>query len=313
MEPIQTSLKKYMQDAGWEDALQRVQQTVLNDTRVNGWLAENDKELHEDAVAQGMTALLEYKNSWRNCDQCPGLANCPNPMPGYQPELYPEHGQIQMRYHPCPLQIAANRRKHQASLVKSLYVSEEFKKASFENMEIDDTDDTRATALETALEFEREANPGENGQGLYLHGMFGVGKTYLIAAIANALAERQIQSLLVYAPEFFREMRQAVGEGSVSEKIDAVKRVPVLMLDDLGAETMSNWIRDDVLGAILQYRMTEKLPTIYTSNWDYEELEGHLSYSNKGGEERMKAKRIMERIRPFTTELYLSGRNRRET
>ncbi|SDJ22018.1 primosomal protein DnaI [Natribacillus halophilus] len=313
MEPIQSSLKKYMQESGWEEALQRVRQDVLTEKRVHDWLFANGEALSAGAVEQGMTALLEYKNSWQNCDQCPGLDKCPNPMTGHQPELYPEHGQIHMRYHPCPLQKAATRRRKQEALVKSLYVSAEFKKATLENVDIDDTDDRRSTALKKAIAFAHEVVPGEEGQGLYLHGMFGVGKTYMMAAIANALADRQIQSMLVYAPEFFREMRQAIGEGSVDEKIDAVKRVPVLMLDDIGAETMSNWIRDDVLGAILQHRMTEKLPTVYTSNWDYEELEAHFSYSNKGGEERMKAKRIMERIRPFTTELYLSGRNRRET
>ncbi|MBB6448209.1 primosomal protein DnaI [Geomicrobium halophilum] len=312
MEPIQSSLKKYMEDAGWEGRLQQLQDSVLSEKRVHDWLHRHQEELVDGAVQQGMAALYEYKNSWKNCDQCPGLEKCPNPMPGYQPELYPEHGQIQMRYHPCSLKIAADRQKKQEALVKSMYVSAEFKKASFENVETDETDG-RAIAAHQAFEFAREANPGEDGQGLYLHGMFGVGKTYMMAAIANKLADRHIQSLLVYAPEFFREMRQAIGEGTVNEKIDAVKTAPILMLDDLGAETMSNWIRDDVLGAILQYRMTEKLPTVYTSNWDYEELEEHLAYSNKGGEERMKAKRIMERIRPFTSELYLAGRNRRET
>jgi len=50
-----------------------------------------------------------------------------------------------------------------------------------------------------------------------------------------------------------------------------------LILDDIGAESISEWVRDEVLGAILQYRMSENLPTCYTSNFDYELLEQYLA------------------------------------
>ncbi|MDI5788502.1 hypothetical protein PO124_09190 [Bacillus licheniformis] len=40
-----------------------------------------------------------------------------------------------------------------------------------------------------------------------------------------------------------------------------VKSTPILMLDDIGAESMSSWVRDEVLGAILQHRMSQQLPT----------------------------------------------------
>ena len=32
----------------------------------------------------------------------------------------------------------------------------------------------------------------------------------------------------------------------------------MLLLDDIGAETVTEWSRDEVLGTILQYRMEEK-------------------------------------------------------
>ena len=57
--------------------------------------------------------------------------------------------------------------------------------------------------------------------------------------------------------------------------------------------------------------MAEKLPTLFTSNYDYDELEEQLAYSEKGGIERLKAKRIMERIKHFTTFVEVGGQNRR--
>ncbi|GAY75012.1 helicase loader DnaI [Sporolactobacillus inulinus] len=98
------------------------------------------------------------------------------------------------------------------------------------------------------------------------------------------LAERRhITSLIVYVPDFFREIKGAIQDHSVDEKLEVLKKTPVLILDDIGAETITPWIRDEVLGSILQYRMMDHLPTLYTSNFNYDELEDHFSYSQKAG------------------------------
>ncbi len=72
-------------------------------------------------------------------------------------------------------------------------------------------------------------------------------------------------------------------DGSVKEQIDAVKEAEVLVLDDIGAEQFS-WIRDDVLQVILQYRMIEELPTFFTSNYSFADLEAKLSNGRQGDE-----------------------------
>jgi len=83
------------------------------------------------------------------------------------------------------------------------------------------------------------------------------------------------------------------------------------MLDDIGAEAVSSWTRDEVLGPILQFRMLESLPTFFTSNFDLKGLEHHLTYSQRGEEEKMKARRIMERIRALSEPVLVDGPNRR--
>ena len=90
------------------------------------------------------------------------------------------------------------------------------------------------------------------------------------------------------------------------------KQADVLMLDDIGAETLSAWFRDEVLGAILQYRMMEQLPVFFTSNYTMDQLEEILATTTKGDVERVKAGRIMERIKQVSTEVFVSGSNRRK-
>src|SRR5699024_4019588 len=105
--------------------------------------------------------------------------------------------------------------------------------------------------------------------------------------------------------------RDAIRDNNVQEKIDAFKNADVLMLDDIGAETFWAWFRDEVLGSILQYRMMERLPMFFTSNYKMEQLEEILASSTKGTVEKLKVCRIMERIRQVSKEVVLSEYNLR--
>ena len=111
-------------------------------------------------------------------------------------------------------------------------------------------------------------------------------------------------------PELVREMKASIKDDSLQAKIDRFKHVPVLMLDDIGAESLSAWFRDEVLGSILQHRMMEELPVFFTSNYDLNQLEVHLSTSNRGDVETIKAGRIVERIRQLSKPLELYDRHR---
>ncbi|PYZ97248.1 primosomal protein DnaI [Alteribacter lacisalsi] len=310
MDPIGKSIRK-LSGGDFEKRFEALIQDVLRDGRIQAFLTEN-KDVTRDQVERHLSDLFQYKKEWDNCDHCPGLDLCPNLMKGYQPSLSMQREDIQISYHPCQLKRRADERKRQASFIKSLYIPKEIVAVTFDD--IDEDNESRIEAIAKAMQFSHETVPGETGRGLYITGSFGVGKTYLMGAVSNALAEREIESMIIYTPDFFRELKQGINDGTYQDKLDMVKRAPVLILDDIGAETMSAWVRDDILGALLQYRMMEKLPTVFTSNYDMNELEAHLSYTNRGGVENieeLKAKRIMERIRHLNEEVTMTGENKR--
>ena len=56
--------------------------------------------------------------------------------------------------------------------------------------------------------------------------------------------------------------------------------------------------------------MDNELPTFFTSNLSLEELETHLSNTNDKID-KVKARRIIERIKFLTNEIELVGKNRR--
>jgi primosomal protein DnaI len=195
-------------------------------------------------------------------------------------------------------------------LIRCHHIPTEIRAATFDTI---DCDSGRVEAIHSAIDFCIHVTSGKSARGLYLYGAFGVGKSHIAGAITNYLAQYGISSLMVHLPALTEEMKSAINEtnGSISEKIGALKTAPVLILDDIGAESLTPWIRDDILSVVLQYRMTEQLPTLYTSNMTLDELEEHFSHTAKGGWDVLKGKRLMERIRPFVQPILVQGKNRR--
>ncbi|SDZ54173.1 primosomal protein DnaI [Evansella caseinilytica] len=311
MDSIGKTINHFL-NGGFEERYRQLTESVLENQRIRSYLAKHPY-ITERQVERGINELYQYKTQWDNCDACPGLSKCPNIVQGYQPRLTVYRGDFQLEYHMCTHKKKAEEQRRQAALIQSFYIPKEIMNATFDDFYEDHPSRTMIAAK--ALEFILHVNPGENGRGLYIHGPFGVGKTFLTGAIANELADRNIQTMIVYSPDFFRELKNGIHDGSYQQKLEQVKRAPVLILDDIGAETMSNWVRDDILGALLQFRMMEKLPTLFTSNFDLDELEHHLTYTQRGGLEKMdqlKAKRIMERVRHMNEVVDMKGENRRK-
>lgn len=312
MESIRESLQRIAKNTDFTTQYEQLKRKVMQHGKTRSFL-ESHPELSEQAKERGMAKLYEFARQSVNCDHCPGLRDCPNVMKGFQPRLFVNRGQIDVRYEPCPSKRKADEERRKQTLFQSLYIPRDILQARMDQLDISQYE--REEAILAAKTFIQQYEHGRTSKGLYFYGHFGVGKTYMMGAIANSLAERKdVQSIMVYTPDFFRDMKMSIQNQTVNEKLDYIKKVPLLILDDIGAETISAWIRDDVLGTVLQYRMMEKLPTMYTSNWDYDELEQHLAYSQKyDAVEGMKAKRIMERIRHLTTPVKVNGTNRRSS
>ena len=95
------------------------------------------------------------------------------------------------------------------------------------------------------------------------------------------------------------------------DRIAYLEDVDLLLIDDIGAEKVTEWSRDEILGTILQHRMNNYKTTFFTSNLTMEELESHL-IMNSNTDEIVKARRIIERICQLTEDMELLGENKRK-
>lgn len=309
MEKINETLKRLAGKEDFQKRYEKQRRETLNNPDVKAFLTSHEAELTPAMIEKGMIKLYDYANQSKECNKCPSLDGCINFMKGYNPRPVILRGSIDLHYDKCPQKVMADEKRRNEKLIQSMYVPSDILHASFDSIY---QDDYRIDAIQKAASFPIEYKPGSRQKGLYFHGKFGVGKSYLLGAIANELADNKVPSMIVYVPELLREMKSSIADSTLNDKIAAIKKVPVLMFDDIGAETMSSWTRDEVLGPILQFRMLESLPTFFTSNFDYQELEHHLAYSQRGEEEKMKARRIMERIKYLSEPVLVDGPNRRE-
>lgn len=250
---------------------------------------------------------LEYKN----CMSCKGLNYCKNELCGYCNLPYVDGEDITFTYKACRFKQKELKNDEYKENLSLFDMPKTLKNAKIKDIFTDDS--SRGETIRYILNFIKNYNK-EDIKGIYLHGNFGCGKTYLVAALFNELAKKGEKSAIIYFPEFLRTLKASFGGEdnslSFSDKYEYIKNIPYLLIDDIGAENVTVWGRDEILGTLLQYRMNENLTTFFTSNLTIDELETHLSVS-QNRIEKVKARRIIERIKSLTNDIEIIGKSRR--
>lgn len=308
MKPVKSSLQSWIsKNKNFKQRHLELKEEILSDPMIQEVLSKHP-HLPERVIEKNLVKFYEYMTQSKSCHTCKSFDTCQNILQGYTPKLLIENNEVHITYEKCHKRMVYEQRKTEQKLIESLYMPKEILNATIGEI---DADPKRSESVQEIFHFISEAKDELPKKGLFLYGPFGVGKTYLLGALANKLTEYNISSTLIYMPEFVRELRDAIRDDSVNEKINYFKKADVLMIDDIGAETQSAWFRDEVLGSILQFRMMENMPVFFTSNYSMKQLEKHLATSTNGKIEEVKAGRIMERIRQVSREVQVDGKNRR--
>jgi len=304
------TLDKTFEDLGFKNKISNELEKNFNENLKDDDFKKLVEKLHvpKDILVKYTSSLEESSKVYKHCLECKNIMDCPYQMAGYAYLPKVVDGNVSFGYQPCKYRKKLDLKNNHLKNVYLFEIPTEIKEANMNKIYM--TDPNRMEIIEWIHKFINNYSENKNQKGLYLYGNFGCGKTYLLSAMFNELAKNGVKSAIVYWPEFLRNLKASF-QTDFGEKFEMIKKVELLLIDDIGAESTSSWSRDEILGPILQYRMQEQLPTFFTSNLDKSALEEHLA-SSKDGVEVVKARRILERINQLTDNITLMSKNLRK-
>ena len=174
----------------------------------------------------------------------------------------------------------------------------------YKNARFDDLDANRDNNLMNIVERSKKYVSNfdeikELGQGIYIYGDVGTGKSYLTACIGNALLEKGESVLFTNFSSIDKMIKDTFrfdSDKTESEVINDLTSVDLLIIDDLGTEknlTGENTFLQEKVYDVINYRYISKKATIFTSNYSLNDL-----YQN--GVE----KRTIDRISEMSTAVF---------
>jgi len=140
------------------------------------------------------------------------------------------------------------------------------------------------------------------GPTLMIMGLVGRGKTYQAYGALRALAVSGIRCpwVFVNGPELYARLRPRHGIDSEAE-FRSIAGAPLLVLDDLGANTKDTQFVEEVNYRLIEHRNPRRLPTLITSNVTPGELKARFG------------DRVESRMREFVTNrAVVEGEDRRQ-
>jgi primosomal protein DnaI len=292
MEKIRFSYEKVDKDALIEE--------LFSDPLLKRFFLAHD--LDATTVEEHLISFLRYRDEKQICEACNGLNECKLDTIGMTPSLKFINGDVRLYYQDCHFMEHQRSLTKQDDLIDALYMPKAIKDASLEDYRTNSSN--RMDIYRAMMKFINEFSRGDDVKGMYLYGEYQQGKTYSLGALANALIKKGYHVMIAYYPDLVREFKSSIRDNSLSGIVSKLKTVDVLMLDDIGGEAHSAWVRDEILGPILQHRLLDQKPTFFTSNVARKEL-GAYMVENEQKAEKMKAFRIIARILSLTEEFKM--------
>ena len=256
-------------------------------------------DLSPEILMRYTSTIKDCVKEFENCKNCKGIESCKNSIKGSMLVPIKQGSGVTLSYESCKKKLD-EQYKENISLY-DLPIS--LKNANMKDILLDGN---RKEVLKEVQAFYKDYLAGKNPKGLYLVGNFGTGKSYIIAALFNALAKDGVKSVIVHTSELIRGLKESF-DTDYADRFDLFKNAEILLLDDIGSENVTAWSRDEVIEPLLQYRMDNHKTTFFTSNFDFDGLYKHFDINGSG----VKSERIMNRVKALSKEVKLICKNYR--
>ena len=255
--------------------------------------------LTAEEIGRHRDEIVEIERAQDLCRGCTG-DTCKQLARGMIPVVHASDGRFYAAYSVCRHERNRREREKIARLFASARIPRAYAGDTFADYTVTDGNRKAVEAARWML--------ADGGRGVFLYGEKGTGKTKLAAIIANERAGAGKPVLFASVPDLMADIRASFASGGTSERVQTVKETPFLVLDDLGAEKMTEWVGEQLF-CIVNHRYNEQLPTVVTSNYSPTQIIRHMATVDRGGNviDDMQGQRIMSRIYGMCERVEIRG------
>ena len=107
-------------------------------------------------------------------------------------------------------------------------------------------------------------------KGLLFIGPSGIGKTHIAVSVLREVVLKGIRGVYYDTRSLLSTLRSTynpVTRASEAEVLDEVMGAELLVLDDLGAERLTDWV-EETMHLVVNTRYNERRPTLFTTNYE---------------------------------------------
>lgn len=270
--------KKIKENADIKKMISEMLTTIKKDKELMNYL---DKLgiTDEEFIRNNVATIMLVKDDLDYCRKCPGFANCDKSHHHYVFTLDYDGKSLNKSLTPCELKIRDEK-------INQSYIIRDFPD-SWREITVAKLDKSKVR-MPLIKRYKEALDTSRNW--IYITGSHRSGKSIAAAAILNGFIKlHKGKGIFLNYPERARELQDYTynNKDDFNNLMALYSTVDYLVLDNFGNEYKSEYVRDSITLAILNERARRGLVTIFTSEFDFDDI-SYMYALNQAGKARGK-------------------------
>lgn len=261
--------------------------------------------LNRDDIEDNWIEFLDYKEDLDICKGCKSLNSCPKISKGMVRQFNFQDGTVNLSLTPCRYGQAHFYDQNILNSILLKNVNNRILLTKPSDLTFNHDPESNGTAI---IKMMSDYIKKPIHKGFYLYGAGGTGKSTVMGFLIRCLVIKGYKCGYIHFPTFLMDLKSSFGNEGINSSIELMKNLDYLVIDDVGGESVTPWSRDEVLSAILAYRLQNEKATFFTSEYSLEKLK--KLYNLKTGDKE-RVERLISRMKAVSIPLELKGQDLR--